>query len=239
MAGVAGFDPKVHGFHFANSFGGFDLTLPILGKVRAPTYGLCGGMAFGVRDLWEAGLLPPATSSPPAERTPQWSYLCRRLVDSLPVGTVSRYITLSSATLADHDRWFTHGRSWIMIKREWPRVRADLDAGRLCPLGLIKVVSLNPLDVTNDHQVCAYSYDLDGTTLRIHLYEPNYPGRTVRMSLDLGRPKKATPIAYEEQRPDGSWRDTGRTVHMFFRADSYSWTSPAAIAARPAAAAAV
>jgi len=55
-----------------------------------------------------------------------------------------------------------------MVARAWPRIRRGLDAGRLVPLGLARVVSANPsCDV--HHQVLAWGYDLDGSRLALRV----------------------------------------------------------------------
>ena len=56
---------------------------------------------------------------------------------------------------------------------EWPKVRADLDAGRPSPLGLVTVESNDPRRLADNHQVLAYAYELDGPQLTIKVYDPN------------------------------------------------------------------
>jgi hypothetical protein len=59
---------------------------------------------------------------------------------------------------------------------EWPKVRAELDAGRPAPLMLIKAASRNPWDLAHNHQVLATGYAIDPAgTATLTLYEPNYP----------------------------------------------------------------
>jgi hypothetical protein len=141
--------------------------------------GLCGGMVFAARDYFEAGAEPPADTTTPAADSPLFRFLVQRLIDSwnLPEGAL-RYLYLMNPGLPDRESWFepwAHGRSWIMAEREWPNVRADLDAGRLSPLGLIRVKSWNPMDLAHQHQVLAYGYDQTGDAVTIHVYDPNHP----------------------------------------------------------------
>ena len=145
--------------------------------------GLCGGMAFAARDYFEVGRTPPAdTSAPGAGRL--FDFLCERLFDSfdLPTGP-ARYLELMSPLLADGESFWSragllpHGRAWRTIRDEWPKVRADIDAGHPSPLGLIKVKSSDPRQLKQDHQVLAYGYDLTGGILTLRLYDPNQPGR--------------------------------------------------------------
>jgi hypothetical protein len=64
-----------------------------------------------------------------------------------------------------------------MVRDEWPKVRADIDAGHPSPIGLITVKSSDPFDLKRDHQVLVGGYDLDGDWVILHLYDPNQPGR--------------------------------------------------------------
>jgi hypothetical protein len=53
-----GFDPRAHGFHFANDFVDKVVTVPGYGEVA--TDGRSGGMAFAALDYWFAGLPVPS-----------------------------------------------------------------------------------------------------------------------------------------------------------------------------------
>ena len=54
-----GFEPRAHGFHFANEFVDKVVTVPGYGEVA--TDGRSGGMAFAALDYWFAGLPGPRT----------------------------------------------------------------------------------------------------------------------------------------------------------------------------------
>jgi hypothetical protein len=210
---VPGFLPSTRGLHFPNRFphvpnleidlpGG--LTLPIGDAAN----GLCGGMAYTVRDLLEAGVAPPALTRAPGEG-PLFRYIADRLLDSLnlPFGPAT-YLRLMHPALPDGDLAILHGRAWRMIRVEWPAIRGDLDRGALSPLGLVKAKSRNPADLGKNHQVLAWGYDLEGTRLTLRLYDPNHPDDDgVTMALDLGRPRRATPVTCSH----------GGTVWCFFR----------------------
>jgi hypothetical protein len=227
---VPGFNPSTDELHFDNSFTfPFFVTIPGIGRVNlSQAYGLCGGMAYTVRDIFEARMSPPSTSSVPSMGSPLWNYIVRRLLDSLPPAMVARNIALSSPAMPDHDTWIARGRAWVMIMDEWPLVKADLDAGRPSPLGLIKVKSFNPIDVTGNHQVLAWGYDLNGDDLTLHLYDPNHHDEDVTLSLNIGNPTHTTPITYSSKGGgDG-------TIFMFFHTN-YVFSDPSSIAApRPA-----
>ena len=212
---VPGFRPSVNSLHFANEFphapvvriqlpGG--LSIPIGDAAK----GLCGGMVYTVRDLYEARIAPPKTTKPPRSG-PVLQYLADRLVDSLslPFGPAT-YLRLMDPTLSDEDR------AWRMIRVEWPAIRADLDRGVLSPLGLITTKSHNPLVVGRNHQVLAWGYDLRDTRLTLRIYDPNRPNDdNVAISLDTAHPRQATAVRCSR----------GDSVCCFFRTD-YSFTDP-------------
>jgi len=217
---VPGFLPSTSGFRFANSFPRMPLRrVGIPGVITLgigdASNGLCGGMAFAARDYFEAGRLPPQDANPPSEG-PLFDHLVDRLFDSfeLPRGPV-RYLELMNPLLPDGESVWSrlglvpHGRAWRMANREWPDVRADIDAGHPSPLGLVRVKSTDPFDLKENHQVLAYGYELDEALLRLHLYDPNRPGDdVVRLTVDLA--SSARPI---EPRMSPS----SRRVLSFFR----------------------
>jgi hypothetical protein len=172
-------------------------------------------MAFAARDYFEADRTPPLESTAPGEG-PLFDYLVDRLFDSfdLPLGPM-RYLQLMSPAMPDADTVLTrfgiapHGRAWRTVVQEWPKIRADLDAGHPSPLGLVRVRSTNPIDLKQNHQVLAYGYDLEGSALTLHVYDPNWPGRDdVTFSLDLASPTR--PLVVTPLPP-------GPPVYAFFR----------------------
>jgi hypothetical protein len=219
---VPGFLPSRSGFRFSNSFARVPLrVIGIPGVIRIPigdaSNGLCGGMAFAARDYFEAGRPPPPDTAPP-KSGPLFDYLVDRLLDSfdLPFGP-AQYLELMNPALPDGEpvlRWLglgPHGRAWRMIREEWPRIRADIDAGRTCPLGLVMVKSLDPFDLKLNHQVLAYGYELDEDRVRVRLYDPNHAGRDdVTLSLSPADPRRSVPVILSP---------TARRVYSFFRVD--------------------
>jgi hypothetical protein len=216
---VPGFLPSTSGFRFPNAFPHVPVRrIGIPGVVSIPignaSNGLCGGMAFAARDYFEAQRTPPAETVAPGDG-PLFDYLVTRLFDSfdLPLGPM-KYLQLMSPAMADEDSLLTrlglvpHGRGWRTVVQEWPKIRADLDAGRPSPLGLVRIRSTNPMDLKENHQVLAYGYDLEGTMLTLHLYDPNWPGRDdVTLSLDVGSPTR--PVVVTPRPP-------GPSVFAFF-----------------------
>jgi hypothetical protein len=229
---VDGFLPSTSGFHFANAFPSTPLlSLPSItvGNIQIgigdASNGLCGGMVFAARDLFECGFAPPATTTPPVEG-PLFDYLVCRLFDSfnLPLG-VTKYLALMNPTLPDHETDFSRmglaprGRAWVMIREEWPKIKDDVDHNRLSPIGLVQTKSANPSDLGHHHVVLVYGYELDGSDLTLLVYDPNYSdadGATI--SLSIADPEHTTVVS----RSKG-----GSPIFCFFRLD-YGMVQPPA-----------
>jgi hypothetical protein len=218
---VPRFLPSDNGLHFDNFFPDGPVMEIDLGLATWPVgnaaNGLCGGMVFAALDYWTAGRPPPDDTEPPAFGTALFRYLVRRLIDSwgLPGGPLV-YLRFMQPWNPDGDRHrgpFTlHGRAWHMAVRQWPAVRADLDRGRPCPLGLVKLASANPADIGKNHQVLAYGYDVTGSAVTVRLYDPNQAGDDdVTLSFDLADSSASLRVRME---PDVS--ATGG-VRYFFR----------------------
>lgn len=172
---VTGFRPSANGFRFTNTFGDEPvLTLALRPPWRAQWRigragnGLCGGMVFAARDFFESRRPVPDTAVPPSGGTPLFRYLVRRLFAAfnLPV-TVLRYpywMLLSDTAVLQRT-----------LTTQWTGIRASIDAGDPCPLGLVTVRSANPADLRHNHVVLAYAYrTLDGV-LHLDVYDPNTP----------------------------------------------------------------
>jgi hypothetical protein len=224
---VPGFLPSTRGLHFPNSFPHvphleIDLPCGRTVPVGDAADGLCGGMAYAVRDLFESGADPPALTEPPGDG-PLFRYLVDRLLDSfnLPFGPAT-YLKLMDPALPDGDAATVRGRAWRMVRLEWPAIRGDLDRGTLSPLGLVRTKSRDPRDLGKNLQVLAWGYDLEGSRLTLRLYHPNHPDDDdVTMTLDVGRPRW----------PTGVRCSPGGAVWCFFRT-AYGFRDP-----RPALAA--
>jgi hypothetical protein len=192
---VLDFRPTRHGLHFSNRFppgptvklGLFDTRWLGFGDAAA---GLCGGMALTVRDLFEARVDPPLDTQPPSNGSPRFNALVRRQVQSLDWLRVPlRFYDLAAF------RPFALRRpvAEVTLADEWPRVRAEIDAGHLAVLGLIRAQSANPLKLAANHQVVAYGYRAEPRSIVLRLYDPNWPDRDdveARLLLDPGRPPR-------------------------------------------------
>jgi hypothetical protein len=226
---VPWFLPSTSGFRFPNAFPRVPLRwIGIPDVIRVPigdaSNGLCGGMAFAARDYFERGTPPPPDTDPPGEG-PLFDYLVARLFDSfdLPLGP-TRYLELMNPLLGDAETVWSrlglapHGRVRRMARDEWPRIRADIDSGHPCPLGLVRVTSTDPLDLKGNHQVLAYGYELDANRLALRLYDPNRPGRDdVTISLDMRGAAGSIPV---------TTHPSGTRVFSFFRVPYRPATPP-------------
>jgi hypothetical protein len=216
---VPGFLPSRSGFHFANSFppgptvrfGPVDPRLIGLGDASA---GLCGGMCYTVGDLFAARLAVPSDRQPPANGTTRFQFLVRRQVQSLDWLRVPVRFWLRSALGSS----FGGDRARATYEREWPRIRGEIDAGRLAMLGLIREAGVNPFRLTLNHQVIAYGYAEDGRGVTLRLYDPNWPDNdTVTATIHLD----------PAFRPTGLEQSTGEPLLGLFLAP-YSPADPRA-----------
>jgi len=185
---IEGFRPSTHGFHFANAWphgptvriGPFD---PRIVGVGDAADGLCGGMVYTAADLFHAGLPVPADREPFANGSRRFQAIVRRQVESLAWLTVPVRYWLRSALGGS----FGGDRARATLENEWPRAKAELDAGRVIQIGLIRVASWNPWQLTMNHQVMAWGYAEDGRGVTLNLYDPNWPDRddvTITIHLD-------------------------------------------------------
>jgi hypothetical protein len=198
---VPGFSPSRCGFRFDNNFPSQPLfRVPLTGLwIGNASRGLCGGMVFAACDYFARGYLPPGDGEPPHHGSLLFAYLVRRLFDSflLPWGPLRYY------------RWMASRDDMLLrhtVHRQWPRVRTELDAGRLAALGLIRIRSRDPLRLGENHQVLAYGYELHEPSglLRLAIYDPSHAGRD---DLTLGLNLRA---------PDGVASTSGEPFRGFF-----------------------
>ena len=219
---VPGFLPSTRAFRFTNAFAPQSLLDVSLLRTRwglgigDASRGLCGGMIFAVRDLREAGLDPPHDSTPPERGSPLYAYLVRRLFASfdLPRGGARYYALMRGPSGAVGRR---------SIAQEWPRIRLDLIAGRLSPLGIITAHSADPRLLGLNHQVLAYAYEQIGTAVTLRVYDPNTPldrADDVTLSIDLADAAGGQAPVIQHTITIG-----GRPVRAFFHS-RYRWSDP-------------
>ena len=97
MPSVLGFLPSTNGLRFVNAWPDEPVvvvSVPGFGAVKIgnASNGLCGGMVFLVRDVFEARL-PPIRDAQPAQGTPLYDYIVQRLIASyhLPSGVLQYF----------------------------------------------------------------------------------------------------------------------------------------------------
>jgi hypothetical protein len=180
------FLPSVNGFAYTNRWphvpplrfrlGG---PVPLELGVGDAAFGLCGGMALAALDLYRAGIVPAPGDGPPEEGTPRFRYIARRQLDSFELGLAPLRFYLLGAPWRS-----SASRANEVVRRELPRIRAELDAGRPVVLGLVHVVSANPAELVRNHQVVATGLEPgpEPGSAAIRVYDPNLPGDdTVRL----------------------------------------------------------
>ncbi|MCH6264573.1 hypothetical protein [Neobacillus citreus] len=227
MPNLSEFRPSTAGFKFGNSFPHVPLKkFDIMGRqitIGNASYGLCGGMVFAVMDYFEANMPLPSNQAAPSAG-PLFDFIVNRQINSLnlPLGFI-KYLYLMNPVLPDDETMASkigaapHGRSWRMIINEWPRIKNDLDHGKLSPLGLVRVKSLNPFQFGKNHQVLAYGYHLNKNDLSINIYDPNYPNDDhVTISLNIENPASATTVVHSK---------SSGPIYSFFRTD-YKFKRP-------------
>lgn len=204
-----GFTAARNGFRFTNSWTGeplrrIDLKLASI-PIGKASNGLCGGMVFAACDWFEAGRPIPDDPVDPPDGSALRTYVIDRLIDSfdLPGGVVS-YVTMMSTSYPTHDGEMlaaigqVASRAGVLARRTWPHVKARIDAGHPCPLGLVMVESDHLADLEHQHQVLAYAYRLSGTRLTLWVYDPNSPGdNQVTIAFDTARTDQ--PIVVEHR----------------------------------------
>jgi hypothetical protein len=197
-----GFEPSVHGFHFANDFVDKIVTIPGFGEVA--TDGRSGGMAYAVLDYWFAGL-PVPTHRPedfpdravPEDGSRLADYLYKRLFDSFASWSARQFVTWTLA--ADHASWSYPGVTAWTKEVELPRLRRSIDAGRPVVLGLVAARDL--AEVARNRQVVAYGYDEDGAgAIRVQVYDSHHPDQEVVLSTGPGNPQ------VDSSASGGPWR---------------------------------
>jgi len=174
---IGGFLPSTNGLHFANRWepgptvrlGILDPRLVGVGDAKS---GLCGGMSWFVRERFENGQLIPADVAAPANGSPLFKAIVRRQIMSL--GWMRIPLRFWRAAAMDPDALVRR-----TLRAEWLRIRAEIDAGKLVQIGLIRHHGSNPMHLDRDHQVLAYAYETEGPTgtTMIRAYDPNWPDR--------------------------------------------------------------
>ncbi|MBX7553332.1 hypothetical protein [Streptomyces sp. NPDC004232] len=179
------FRPSQHGFPFDNSWTSAPLTSIDLGVATIPIgnaeYGLCGGMVYAALDYWAASLpVPQDRPDPAAPGTALYDFIVSRLFDSFDLPSLpATLVAIGNPAYPDTGSAGNplEGRSPTIIKDAWPQIRTWIDGGFPAPICLVKVLSVNPLDLQHDHQVAVWGYQMSGNQVTLSLYDPNFAGR--------------------------------------------------------------
>ncbi len=188
---VPGFLPSTRGLHFANRFPpGPTLRLGPIDPRRIgigdAANGLCGGMAWFVRERFAAGQPIPPDTDVPANGSALFQGLVRRQVKSLEWFRTPLGFWWIGAFGPDRTARRTR-------EQEWPSIRATIDAGRLAMVGLVRHQGLNPFNLSKSHQVVGYGYAIEGDTISLRIYDPNWPNRDdVEVVIEPGSIRQST-----------------------------------------------
>ena len=191
-----GFTAAEHGFKFENRFE-FSASLSLKPISRSPVVlgkvvlGLCGGMCFAALDYFHAHKPIPTVASPEAITTELRNYLVERQLDSLAHGSVLKVL-----------KW-THERedNDLAVSVAGWEARKLRDTVEPAVLALIRADSLS--HVIDNHQVVATGYDFNDVTneMVIFLYDPNWPGSTPTLKMDLTKPSAGIALAQSTTEP--------------------------------------
>lgn len=215
---VAGFMPSTRAPLFRNGPWppGTSLSVSILGlppvTLDVTPMGLCGGMSFLARDIFEAGtpqLRNRVASAIPPELV---QHVLSRLLDSFSSpAIVARWLATTQAL--DHDTAVWGAGLFRQTLDEIPGILGEIDAGRLCPIGLVLVHSYAPWDVFKNHVVLVWRYERHGDVMTLRTYDCNRPGRDdIVIELDIGSPVPAKAIT-----TNGTEGDTPGQIRGFFQ----------------------
>ena len=208
MSVTTAFDPKVHGFNFANSFSAEEIMDELLSApswlVPDDTWGLCGGMCFAALDRYFRGEAVPETTSAPGKGDPLFSELVSRQMDSVDSVGVTKILDYQARP--DEGAWyeFQHSLGYYTQANQWPSVKAKLVAGIPTTICLIRAGRLLG-NIGKNHQVVVwgYTYDSDSHELVLKVYDPNYPNNNdVRVGLTLGQEDSRLDAYQEPGRKD-------------------------------------
>lgn len=214
---VPNFAPSVNGFVFANSWPHNPIRQFALGSIATlnigdSANGLCGGMSFTVGDLHHANVGTPPDPTPPPAGSARYDYIVDRQITSFDDGKLPlRFFSLMSPTRPARESMLAallgrigidrHSRAYVMVHEEWPGIRRTIDGGELAMIGLVRVVSVDPMMLSHNHQVLAYGYDIDGATVTLHICDPNWPrDDSVTITFDTSDP--SAPMSPTWSKPD-------------------------------------
>jgi len=187
--------------------------------------GLCGGMVYAVMDYYANHILPPDQKDSPSSRNDVlFQYIRDRLWDSFDVtGQGHRFLGYSSPHYPNGDEGviqvigLTRGRSWVTYREAFPQIQADIDAGKLSPIGLIQT---DELAIGDNHQVLAYAYEKSGQDVTLFIYDPNEAQNELRYEFNITETDGEVDI---KRTPANA---NSKHIWCFFRINGYSPKMP-------------
>ncbi|WP_162820705.1 hypothetical protein [Microvirga calopogonii] len=139
-------------------------------------------------------------------------HLLRRQIDSVNAASmITRW--LAAIWQRDRGKQFWGGSLAQVTVAECPAIMQEIDAGRLCPVGLVAARRWIPWDVFKNHVVLVWEYERVGDCLTFYTYDSNFPGRDdITLRLDLSSHGPDTPIT-----TNGTDGPTAGCLRGFFR----------------------
>lgn len=201
MSAVPGFLPSTNAPLFPNgpwppgtSFNVSIAGLPVV-SINTTQMGFCGGMSFLTRDIFESGTPQLRGRLSQDIPLPLAQFIEARLITSFDgPGTVAEWLAFTQKP--DHDTLLGGPGTFHMTVDQCPAIMADIDAGHLCPIGVVLIESLAPWDVFQNHVELVWAYDLAGSQLTLHVYDCNRPGQDdITISLDISSETPAKTIS--------------------------------------------
>jgi len=166
---ITGFHSVDDGFKFDNNFVNPIINIPAIG-LDIQTLGRCGGMAFLSLDYWFNKLPIPEIRNLPPDGTILADTIYARLIDSL-FANGARFFEFMN--MLDHPTWLRgKGAARVTREDEFPKIKASIDAGWPCPIGLVRARSIGELG--NDHQVVCFGYESDSNMSKLWIYDNSH-----------------------------------------------------------------
>jgi hypothetical protein len=142
-------------------------------------------MTFLTRDSVEAGQPQLCVRDPSRIPLALAQHLLWRQIDSVKAASmITRWL---AATWQPDHGMHLWGRSLAQVTvAECSAIMQEIDAGRLCPIGLVAARRWIPWDVFRNHVVLVWGYDHAGDRLTLYTYDSNFPGQDdIAIRLDL------------------------------------------------------
>jgi hypothetical protein len=170
------FTSREHGFKFSNLFTNHVVKVPALG-IDITTRGRCGGMAAAALDYWHNGLAIPDDGALPTDGSVLGDYIYARLIDTMVANGWKFFHFMRTP---DHPTLLNGiGVARATREEEFPRIRAILDSGKPCLLGLSRARAIG--EMSDDHQAVVYGYESDERYTHLLIYDNRFPNREDRL----------------------------------------------------------